>query len=130
MTRRTGPTAAVLAVVKERGGALCMRCQVSPSTETHHRIGRGMGGSRRPEVNSAPALVRLCHACHHWVSTHPREAEATGWVIRRSDVRPPQEVELVDLFGAAFLLTEDGWVQPTIPVGFYPSDPALHVPVF
>lgn len=124
----TGPTAAVLKIVKERDGGKCLRCG-RPSTNTQHRIGRGMGGSRRPEVNSPAALASICGSgatgCHGYITQHPTEAYATGWAIRRSSTTPPSQIPLVDIAGRSWFLTEEGDIKPTRLGGLWPEHPEL-----
>src|SRR4249919_4099970 len=97
--------------VNERDHNCCRRCG-KPATNVHHRINRGMGGSKR--TDDLTALVMLCGSgttgCHGYVTTHPEEAYRTGWSIPRRDPEPPETVPLVDLYGRAFWLEEDGGV--------------------
>jgi hypothetical protein len=98
-------------VVTARDNGSCLRCS-APGTNVHHRIGRGMGGTSRRDVNDLAALVTLCGSgttgCHGWVTEHPAEAYALGWAIRRSETTHPSEIPLTDLYGRRFFLTEEG----------------------
>lgn len=113
----TGPKRSVADLVRTRDAGVCRRCG-HLATNKQHRIGRGMGGTNRTDVNSAAALVLMCGSgttgCHGWATTHPDEAYATGWAIRRSDTRPPSEIPLTDLRGHTFLLADDGSVNPYV----------------
>lgn len=53
--------------------ASCARCGTK-ATEVHEIKTRARGGSILDPDN----CVALCHACHHWVTTHPLEAKAEG----------------------------------------------------
>lgn len=53
--------------------ASCVRCGTK-ATEVHEIKTRARGGSILDPDN----CVALCHACHHWVTTHPLEAKAEG----------------------------------------------------
>lgn len=58
----SGPTKATRALVWERDAGRCARCGLPITREwsLHHRVPRGAGGSRRPELNSPANLVLLC----------------------------------------------------------------------
>ena len=58
----TGPTPKVRALVLERDGYRCARCGVDVRTSPvgysiQHRVARGMGGTRRPSINSPANLL-------------------------------------------------------------------------
>lgn len=55
---------------------LCQRCTTSRSTEVHEIKSRARGGSILDPDN----LAALCHNCHAWVTTHPADAHAEGWL--------------------------------------------------
>lgn len=62
------------ALLEER--PLCQKCQVTPSTEVHELLSRARGGSILDVTN----CVALCFLCHHWITTHPKEATESGWL--------------------------------------------------
>ena len=109
----TGISAKTRRLVHERDRFTCRRCGVY-GNNIHHRIGRGMGGTKREDVNSLAALVTLCGSgttgCHGWITEHPEEAYRLGWSIRRSEPDPAESIPLVDKYGQFFWLTEDGGV--------------------
>lgn len=55
---------------------LCQRCAAATSTEVHELKSRARGGS----ITDPGNCVALCHACHAWITTHPAEALAGGWL--------------------------------------------------
>ena len=55
---------------------VCERCKASGSQDIHELKSRARGGSII-DVNN---LVALCRACHNWITTHPAEATAEGWL--------------------------------------------------
>jgi hypothetical protein len=61
--------------------------------DTHHRIGRGSGGSSNPLVAYyLPNLLTLCRTHHRWVTDNPNPAIALGLVIPRAVVTDPSHV--------------------------------------
>lgn len=107
----TGLSTKVRRQVADRDRGMCLRCGAR-GTNVQHRIGRGMGGTSRADVNDLAALVTLCGSgttgCHGHITSHPEEAYATGWAIRRSAVTSASEIPLVDLEGRQFFLTDEG----------------------
>jgi hypothetical protein len=99
--------------INQRDNGCCRRCG-NLATNVHHRIGRGMGGSKRADINDLAALVMLCGSgttgCHGLITSRPEEAYREGWSIRRSDPEPAESVPLFDIFGDFFWLTDDGGV--------------------
>jgi 5-methylcytosine-specific restriction endonuclease McrA len=55
---------------------ICQRCGTKPSTEVHEIKSRARGGSITDPAN----CVALCGGCHQWITTHPAEATADGWL--------------------------------------------------
>lgn len=55
---------------------ICQRCCARPSTEVHEILSRARGGSILDPQNCAA----FCHDCHRWVTEHPRDAHAEGWL--------------------------------------------------
>ena len=54
----------------------CQRCTTARATEIHELKSRARGGSILDETN----LAALCHTCHAWITTHPAQAHAEGWL--------------------------------------------------
>ena len=107
----TGLSTKVRRQVADRDRGCCLRCGAR-GTNVQHRIGRGMGGTSRAEVNDLAALVTLCGSgttgCHGYITAHPEEAYATGWAIRRSTTEHASEIPLTDFDGRQLFLTEEG----------------------
>lgn len=55
---------------------ICQRCLSDRSQDVHELKSRARGGS----ITDVENLVTLCRACHNWVTTHPAEATAQGWL--------------------------------------------------
>lgn len=54
----------------------CQRCHTARSSEVHEIKSRARGGSILDPDN----LAALCHQCHAWITTHPKDATAEGWL--------------------------------------------------
>lgn len=111
MARRTDPTRATVVAVRERDQWRCAMCGAHSSARTlttHHRIGRGMGGSRNPALNLPANLLTLCGSgttgCHGWVTAHPRDAYELGLAVKRD--RDPLEVPLFTWRGWGYLTND------------------------
>lgn len=81
--RDTGPDAATEALVAERSGGMCEICGQEHATEYHHRVPRGMGGTKDPRVNQASSLLHVSRRCHRYAETHRAEALIAGWLVSR-----------------------------------------------
>lgn len=98
-------------LVWQRDQGRCVRCGRPAVGEwsIQHRRARGMGGTRRPDANSAANLVVLCGSattgCHGWVESHP--TEAARWGYRVAQNQDPAQVA-VWWHGRWVGLTEDG----------------------
>jgi len=112
VTRATTETAEL---VRARAGFRCEKCGTRSSLRwsIHHRIPRGMGGSKNPILNSPANLLLLCgsgtEGCHGWVESNRTESYAAGLLLRRWQ-DPLQEP--VTLHHGTYLLTDAGGVQP------------------
>jgi len=104
---------AIRQAVIDRDGRLCRRCG-RPGGSIHHRIPRGMGGSRDPKINSPANLVFVCGhgtaGCHGWIEAHRTESYMSGWLVHRYE--DPETVPLIDMGGVAWVLTTDGLAVP------------------
>lgn len=105
MSRSTNPKGRDRKLVIERDRMTCQLCG-APGTNIHHRMGRGMGGSRGSWVNAPGGLIVLCGSgttgCHGWVTEHPAEAAECGWVVHRNRGARPTDVQV-------WLPLEDAW---------------------
>ena len=111
MRRHTGPTQVVRDAVYGRDGMHCVMCGGDYALALHHRAGRRMGGTRRPEVNSPANLVLLCNDhCHPYVEQNRELAEDRGYIVRGQ--ADPSLIPLV-WHGIWVLLGHDGSVHET-----------------
>ncbi|MFF0546916.1 HNH endonuclease [Nocardia thailandica] len=109
--RNTGPSAEVIEMVRRRADNRCERCAwlLHAGGQIHHRVPRGMGGSRSAWINRPPNLVLLCPTCHAWAESYRASAMETGWlVLRRHD---PAEVPVESLVHGRVLLHDNGSVS-------------------
>ena len=105
--KNTGPTPEVVGLVRARAGERCERCayMLHGNGQIHHRIPRGMGGSKAPYINRPPNLVLLCLQCHSWAESYRASAMEAGWlVLRRVD---PATVPIHSVLHGVVLLTDD-----------------------
>jgi hypothetical protein len=104
-----------VAAVMNRASQGCERCGSNRSEfwSMHHRRPRGMGGSKRPEVNAPSNILMLCGSgttgCHGWVESNREEAYELGLLVHMW--QKPVEVP-VTLWHGTFLLNDDGGLQP------------------
>lgn len=68
-------------VVMDRDGHSCVRCGHRAS-QVHHRIPRGMGGTRNPNAHELSRLISVCDDCHLWIESNRSEAEGLGYLVR------------------------------------------------
>ncbi len=90
-------------LVLDRDGHACRRCDIplpaGRGGSVHHRIPRGMGGTRWAGIHSPALLVLLCgdgvRGCHGHLELHRAEAFRLGWLLSRHlfDL-DPEEVPL------------------------------------
>lgn len=98
-------------VVLTRAFFLCERCgkRVDQSS-IHHRTPRGMGGTRKKEINEPQNLLLLCGSgttgCHGWIESHREEGYETGFLVRRG--YKPEETPITPLDGKTFIIHKDG----------------------
>lgn len=107
MTRRqTGFPLEVRVRIIERAKGYCEVCGgASPGMQVHHRRPRAMGGSRRPDTNTAPNGLYLCPECHANIESHRWLAQERGLLLKQHQT--PSEVP-VSLHGVLWLLGDDG----------------------
>jgi hypothetical protein len=118
VSRRTGPSPAVVGVVLERAQYQCeiALCALGDRRVIdwvlHHRRPRRMGGDRRPDTNSPANLLLLCPPHHEEIESRRAESYAAGWLLPQN-ARPEQ---------VAVLVQRDRWVYLTA-TGEYSDDP-------
>lgn len=89
--------AQVRRVILGRDNEACVRCGY-PANDVHHRIMKGMGGTRNEEVAYGPAnLISLCRECHVYVHAHPAKSYEEGFLVHSWSA--PGEVPVVTKFG-------------------------------
>ena len=117
----TGPRRSVKDIVVERSTGLCEiqmpRVCTLVASDIHHRCGRGMGGTKRPDINQPFALLHVCRGCHHAVTdTAGNRAayEDAGWIVPRGaeEIMIERLKEPVLYRGRWVLLTNDGGINP------------------
>lgn len=116
--RNTGPTAETRKLVHERAGGCCERCGtvITGDYSVHHRLPRGMGGSKAPAINLPSNLVLLCGSattpdgCHTAVERFRQAAMTTGWIVART---ADPELVPVKMISGWWFLRADGTKLPT-----------------
>lgn len=82
---------------------LCQRCVMRAPVDVHEVKSRARSGGARANGGAAildeSNLAVLCRPCHEWVTTHPEDAHAEGWLAHEweTDYRFPEPV-VVDVF--------------------------------
>lgn len=109
--RYTGASPSVLLLVKTRAAGRCERCAwaVPTDAEVHHRIPRGMGGTKDPRINLSSNLVVLCAACHRWIESYRQAAYRAGWLVHRT--AEPNATPIESRLHGRVLLADDGGIQ-------------------
>ena len=78
---------------------LCGRALTISTMHAHHRLPRSAARDDSPAN-----LLALCSRCHRdRIHSRPGEAYELGWLIRRSDSRPPEEVPVKLRVGMSLL---------------------------
>lgn len=129
--RNTGPDDDTVITALKRsmrdGHTSCEICSVSIANglrgrdwSVHHRVPRGMGGTRDEAVNSAPSLLILCGSgvtgCHGRVESDRAEAYINGWLVSRySD--PAMTAVLLDNGARWAYLADGGYADNPPPDG-------------
>lgn len=97
----TGPTQTTRDMVWTRAGGRCEVCGGSLAGVTgfsvHHRHPRRMGGSRRPELNTAANLLVVCGSgttgCHGRIESNRERAHEDGLLLH--DGESPERVPVM-----------------------------------
>jgi 5-methylcytosine-specific restriction protein A len=108
--RDTGPSAAVVALVRERASECCERCGNDWGTQLHHRRPRGAGGSKRESTNQAANCTWICGPCHAEIESRREWATVHGWLV--SQHSDPALVPVLTRHGWV-LLTGSGGIEAT-----------------
>jgi 5-methylcytosine-specific restriction protein A len=105
VTKSKGVPIAVAQLVVQRDGWACVSCGLDISGlergrdwSIHHRIPRGMGGSRDPRLSLPSNLVVLCGSgvtgCHGGTESYREGARARGLLLWRSEEPTEVPVEI------------------------------------
>jgi hypothetical protein len=115
--RYTGPTEAVLTLLRGRCGGRCEYpgCP-QPAQDPHHRDERGVGGRGRkapPWINEASNLLAACRWHNNWASNgSPAAAYEVGWRVRSGQI-PMLTPVLTRHYYRPILLNDRGtWTLP------------------
>lgn len=89
-------------ILYRRCGYSCEKCgrALANSVERHHRQRRAIGGDRLSN------LLMLHSGCHKWITEHPEEARANGWIVSAYVADPSLVPVLIQ--GQRYLLDDDG----------------------
>lgn len=82
----TGPPVKIRALVRHRANdrcEICGRYLKSGEAQTHHRLPRQAGGTRREWINSAINLLFVCLDCHLWVERNRAESYKLGLLVHQ-----------------------------------------------
>ncbi len=108
----TGITPRTRELLHRRSGGVCEICRSAPATNAHHRLPRGMGGTKR-DIHTVEWLLHLCGSgttgCHGMIEHDRNRAYINGWLLRQHQ-RP--ETTSVKIYGAIVYLTPDGHYVP------------------
>lgn len=122
--RQTGPRRDVVDAVIDRAQGCCeiggheiRGDERGRDWSIHHRVPRGMGGSRRPELNAPANLLLACGSgttgCHGAIEASRAGAYAAGWLLTRT---ADPAVEPVLIGGSRWvLLTPEGGYRDCAP---------------
>jgi 5-methylcytosine-specific restriction protein A len=107
VTRQTGFSLVVKALIRDRAEGCCEVCgEWYSAMQHHHRRPRGMGGTRRLDTNTPSGCLLLCGSCHRHVESHRSLAYDNGWLVPQGQtptdvpvLRRGQLVYLDDLGG-------------------------------
>lgn len=95
-----------------RANGCCEKCgaPIGASAERHHRQRREVGGDRMAN------LLLLHPHCHTYITEHPDEARAAGWIVSANGpvgaVPDPAEIPVRLPDGYLWILRDDGRKTP------------------
>lgn len=99
--------------VYARANGVCEVCgKYAPGAEIHHRMLRGMGGSKKPNIHNVESLIAVCgwgntSGCHGDIHGNTDYSKAMGWIISRFSPYEPEQVP-VRMWDGMFWLNLDG----------------------
>lgn len=112
----SGFTKETVEIVLDRERDACARCG-KPLTgprglawSIHHRVARGMGGTKRADVNCASSAVALCGSgttgCHGWVEANRKKAVTAGFIVSKFGPIAADVPITHVMYGEVFLLPD------------------------
>ena len=119
--------AATVEKIQARSGGRCELCGASGSMRwsLHHRIPRGMGGSKDRRLNLPSNILLLCgsgtEGCHGWVESNRAIAYAEGLLLHRNDdpaqspIKTAEGWAILDDEGGLIMLGSGGVMDPHLP---------------
>lgn len=112
MAKKTGPNNETRDAIYRRAFFECEFCgteSFSFGISIHHRKPRGMGGTKKKEINDPSNLLLLCGSgttgCHGWIESHREQAYEMGLLVKQSD--NPVEILIMDRSGNKWKLGDD-----------------------
>jgi len=112
MAKQTGAVGKTREAIFKRAYFECEFCgreNFSFGFSIHHRKPRGMGGTKKKEINDATNLILLCGSgttgCHGWVESHRQQSYESGLLVKQSD--DPSKIPFIDRYGNKWQLYED-----------------------
>jgi hypothetical protein len=100
-------------MVLQRAMYKCERCGGGATAfgfSVHHRLPRGMGGSKNSELHKPANLITLCGSgvdgCHGWVESNREQARLDGYLLFRID--SASEIPFKDNEGNLWLINNFG----------------------
>ncbi len=70
---------------------ICQKCGIAPSTETHHKIPRRLGGT-----DDEKNLLAACSKCHHVLDNEIARQERERIKARLAKKRRPKRVRIIE----------------------------------
>ena len=122
----TGFSNEVRELIRQRASYACevqVRCQGRGMWwQLHHRIPRGMGGTKREQVNLAANGLGICADCHRWIEHNRAAAYPMGWLVRQT--KDPADVPVLLRREWVYLNNIGGTVPTAVPCrcGLYESE--------
>jgi hypothetical protein len=112
MGKQTGANNAVRLRIIERAFFECENCGTNNfdfGISIHHRKPRGMGGTKKTEINDPSNLLLLCGSgttgCHGWIESHRTESYEKGLLVKQND--NPEEIPVVDKYENVWKFNND-----------------------
>ena len=112
MGKQTGANNAVRLRIIERAFFECENCGTNNfdfGISIHHRKPRGMGGTKKTEINDPSNLLLLCGSgttgCHGWIESHRTESYEKGLLVKQND--NPEDVPVVDKYENVWKFNND-----------------------